>query len=687
MNKFNSEQLLLPNKFFQDLVESEPGCYWVNDLENNETIYISPSYKTIFQTGLSDFNQNFAYFIQTIHPDDQAMFNHLYANRFDQEKINIRFRILRPSGESRWIFARIKIVTDQNNLKFEYGYAEDITDAKIAEDQLIQKEDFLKETQDISKTGTFSVNLFTNIWTRNKILDSLFGIDSNTVFTSESWSNMMYPDDYKEVMNHLIQEVINKNQPFNKVYRIIRVNDQKIRWVHGKGILKYNEQGVPLTIVGTISDISSYKLLEIELTLAKEKAEKNEKELKIKNAEFENINKKLLQLNTELRQAKIKADAVSVAKTEFLANMSHEIRTPLNGIIGFTNLLQETNSEEIQFQYLSTVNESAQTLMQVVTDVLDFSKIELGNLELEITPVNVFELCHQIVDLFKYQAIQKKINLKLNIAPSLPELILTDSLRLKQVLVNLLSNAIKFTETGEISLNLRVYKSNKLHHSLLRFYVKDTGIGIQEQNTQKILDSLIMADSTNSRKYSDTGIGLSISNQLLGLMGSRLELKSEFNVGSEFFFTIDVQNVIIEKQSQIMQETPTEKTVLSVKEPKYILLAEDNKINLFLAKTLVNKIFPNCVIQVAENGEEAVEEFKKAKFDIVLMDIQMPVKNGYEATEEIRAFEDTIKTPIIALTAGVMTGEKEKCFEHGMNDYLSKPINFQELKDVLEKWV
>ena len=687
MNKFNSEQLLLPNKFFQDLVESEPGCYWVNDLENNETIYISPSYKTIFQTGLSDFNQNFAYFIQTIHPDDQAMFNHLYANRFDQEKINIRFRILRPSGESRWIFARIKIVTDQNNLKFEYGYAEDITDAKIAEDQLIQKEDFLKETQDISKTGTFSVNLFTNIWTRNEILDSLFGIDSNTVFTSESWSNMMYPDDYKEVMNHLIQEVINKNQPFNKVYRIIRVNDQKIRWVHGKGILKYNEQGVPLTIVGTISDISSYKLLEIELTLAKEKAEKNEKELKIKNAEFENINKKLLQLNTELRQAKIKADAVSVAKTEFLANMSHEIRTPLNGIIGFTNLLQETNSEEIQFQYLSTVNESAQTLMQVVTDVLDFSKIELGNLELGITPVNVFELCHQIVDLFKYQAIQKKINLKLNIAPSLPELILTDSLRLKQVLVNLLSNAIKFTETGEISLNLRVYKSNKLHHSLLRFYVKDTGIGIQEQNTQKILDSLIMADSTNSRKYSDTGIGLSISNQLLGLMGSRLELKSEFNVGSEFFFTIDVQNVIIEKQSQIMQETPTEKTVLSVKEPKYILLAEDNKINLFLAKTLVNKIFPNCVIQVAENGEEAVEEFKKAKFDIVLMDIQMPVKNGYEATEEIRAFEDTIKTPIIALTAGVMTGEKEKCFEHGMNDYLSKPINFQELKDVLEKWV
>lgn len=396
-----------------------------------------------------------------------------------------------------------------------------------------------------------------------------------------------------------------------------------------------------------------------------------------------------VQTDIELKKAKLQAESANRAKSEFLANMSHEIRTPLNGIVGFTNLLMNTNLKKNQLEYMTTVNDSANSLMEIINDVLDFSRIESGKLELSIQEIDLFELSHQIIDLFIHQAKIKNIDLILIIESNVPQFIYADSLRLKQILVNLISNALKFTSAGAISMHISTLKNNHKGYKKLLFSVKDTGIGIRAENQEKIFNSFEQEDNSTTRKFGGTGLGLAISNQLLGLMNSKLLLKSKFGEGSEFYFEIELEksihlNNVTQDLSKINKTTS--KTILNETQLK-ILIVEDNKVNMFLAKTLVKRILPNCTILEANDGEEAIEQFKKEKLDIILMDVQMPVMNGYEATAEIRKITQTDTIPIIALTAGIMLGEKEKCLEAGMNDYISKPIIQKELEEIIVKWV
>lgn len=444
-----------------------------------------------------------------------------------------------------------------------------------------------------------------------------------------------------------------KNPIKGYVIGIRRTVTNKTIWVLVNGFPVFDEKGNIAEILFSFYDITERKNIEIELEKSKELA-----------------------------------DAANKAKTDFLANMSHEIRTPLNGIIGFTHLLMKSKVDESQLEYMSTINESASLLMHIVNDVLDFSKIESGKLELNIEEIDLFKLVKQVVDLFYFQVNEKKINFVFHMDETIPQYILADSVRLKQILVNLLSNAFKFTSFGEIRLEIHHVEPFDEKWATIKFSVKDTGIGIKEANNKKIFNSFVQEDNSTSRKFGGTGLGLAISNQLLKLMNSKLQLISHYGDGSNFFFTIKFKKANHQNSDDAILANiiPYDLITENIKNKK-VLIVEDNKINMLLTKKLITTLISNCTIIEAKDGNEAIEEYKKDKPDIILMDIQMPNKNGFEATNEIRKFRNAKKVPIIAVTAGIMSGDKEKCIESGMDDYLSKPILQSDLNKILHKWL
>jgi len=392
-----------------------------------------------------------------------------------------------------------------------------------------------------------------------------------------------------------------------------------------------------------------------------------EKALETINAQ----NKKLEIANKEIRRS-------SKMKEIFLANTSHEIRTPLNAILGFTNLLLNTNLDSSQRRYIENIKASGNNLLVVINDILDFSKIESGKLSLEQIEFNFKNLIHHTLSTLLVKAAEKNIDIKSNIAPEVPDIIIGDPVRLNQILINLLGNAIKFTgENGKIKLTINVGSSPENYIKLL-FKVEDNGIGIMPDKLNKIFQSFTQGESDIARRYGGTGLGLSIVKQLITMQNGDINVESKVGKGTTFTFYVILKGA--DKDAAKQNKSLNKNVISKGADNMNILLVEDNLINQQLAFDTLKSWNSTIKIDLANNGKVALEKVKNTDYNLILMDIQMPVMDGIEATREIRKLsEPKCNTPIMAMTAHALKTEKENCFKIGMNEYISKPFDPQDL--------
>ena len=581
--------------------------------------------------------------IKSVHPDDVENARAEVRNALKELKdYKSEYRILLPDNSIRFIKSFGRILRDaQGNPLRMTGVAYDITEQRNALDLIKEREFWLTESQRVGRLGSYSLDIKTNIWSTSEVLDDILGLKKDIKKSIQTWQEIIHPDFKEKMQSYADSEIIGQARPFDKEFKIIKPDTGEERWVLGRGEMLRDSNNKPVFMIGTIQDITERKHAEEDLIRAKEKAEESDR-----------------------------------LKTAFLHNISHEIRTPLNAIVGFTTLLDTPDLDtDIKGQYMDIIFQSSDQLLSIITDIVDISNIEVGHVKLSIGIVNINSLIKNLFDQHNLRALQQGLKLKysVNLEDDVA-LVLTDGTKLIQVLTNLLNNAIKFTKTGSVEFGYNLIEGD------IEFFVKDTGIGIEEDKFQKIFERFYQVENTHSKQYSGTGLGLSISKAYVELMGGKIWLSSELEKGTTFYFTIPYNSA--EKRQSIIK--PNSEKKMGKTTGKTILVAEDDRINFLLIRETLARTGINILWAV--NGEEAVDFCRKNEnIDLILMDIKMPLMNGYEALKIIKEFRPAL--PVVALTAYASLSDRERALSEGCADHIAKPIDRTQLFNTLQQFL
>jgi len=485
-----------------------------------------------------------------------------------------------------------------------------------------------------------------------------------------TWEKLVYPDDLPTAQKNIDEYINGKTSNYEQELRMQHKDGHLVNILSRAFLMRDEDTGAARRMIGTHIDITSRKKYEHQLHELNINLENRVKE---RTAELE-------KLNNELVAAKNTAEQANKTKSLFLANMSHEIRTPMNGIIGLTDLTLRTDLNKEQKNYLENLKVSSNTLLNILNDILDFSKIEAGKLEIETHTFDFNTVIENIISIYNVKALENNISLNLNISTSVTKYLVGDPVRLTQILSNLINNAIKFTSHGEVSIHIERIDSS----DLVKFSVSDTGIGMSKDVQKKLFDSFTQADSSTSRRYGGTGLGLAICKHLVEIMDGEIKLESKEDKGSKFTFIIPLP---VSKHTNISTQKKDDKPKLQkskILSDKNVLLAEDVVVNQLVAKEILGQAGLN--VDLACNGEDAVAMAKSRQYDLVIMDVQMPTMDGYQATRLIRKLDNYKQIPIIAMTANVLDSDRQKCEDSGMNGHISKPIDTDNIITDLEKY-
>lgn len=603
-----------------------------------------------------------------IHPDDlwnwrQHISESEISDNYQYESV---IRVINAKG--RWIH----VMTRGRSLKEAFSESRQLTgifmDISNLEENRIALEkaqESLEQAELTGRFGSWELDLRTYRGRWSKGHNALFDFDSSSIDARfDVFLSSLVPED-RHIPSKVITDVVQNGMRSFCIFYRIRLKDGSLRHIKSLGKVETDDKNTPIKILGTVQDITELKQMEEQLIASRE-------------------------------------EALSAARTKssFLANMSHEIRTPMNGIIGMSNLLLASTKDTVFLEKLRIIQSSALSLLGILDDILDFSKLEVNKMELEQLPFELVKTVEDTIELFSFRALEKGISVEFKSAPGMPPRVVGDQTRFRQVIMNLISNAIKFTDKGEINIFSRAFLEGNRWR--IQLSVQDTGCGIKQEDLGKLFVPFSQVNASTNRKYGGTGLGLAISKGLVEKMGGRIWAESKFNQGSTFHFDF-LCDVVSENTSENGIENSTvngienvvvgapegiRENVVPLKEAKAsdmpsVLVVEDNQVNQLVALGLMKKL--GFEADLASNGLEALAKYKQNKYDLILMDCHMPELDGFEATRRIRQQpRGELKQPyIVAITAGAFQDEMQACFDAGMDDFVAKPVTIAALEKVL----